>query len=249
MKVRAIEGGTTAATQKLAARIAGFTLLLLMASGFIGMFAFGRDQIVEGNAAATALNVLAHERGVRGSLAFEIVMLNCDVVLALALYALLKPLNAALALLGSFWRFANAVMLGMGIAASLVGLDLLVTPNFMSLPNAGQSQAMSLVFFDLQNRLSLMGLLFFCLGAGVHSWLLYKSRYIPRIISGLYLFACIEMLVCCFAFITFPKTRAVLDPAFVVPDFFAELAAALWLAIKGATLPAVAEVVLPSLHA
>lgn len=244
-----MEERTVAATQEIAARIAGFTLLLLMASGFIGMFAFGRHHIVEGNAAATALNVLAHERSVRGSLAFEIVMLNCDVVLALALYALLKPVNAALALLGSFWRIANAVMLGMGIAASLVGLDLIVNPNSMSLPHAGQSQAMALVFFDLHNRLSLMGLLFFCLGAGVHSWLLYKSRYIPRIISGLYLFSCVEMLVCCFAFITFPKTRGVLDPAFVVPDFFAELSAALWLAIKGATLPAAAEETLPSLHA
>jgi hypothetical protein len=79
--------------------------------------------------------------------------------------------------------------------------------------------------------------MFFCLGAGVHSWLLYRSRYIPRIISGLYLFACVEMFLCCFTFIIFPKTRSVLDPAFVVPDAFAELAAALWLALKGAKLP------------
>ncbi len=79
--------------------------------------------------------------------------------------------------------------------------------------------------------------------------LLYKSRYIPRVISGLYLFSAIEMLLCCFAFITFPRTRAVLDPAFLVPDFFAELSAALWLAIKGATLPAPAEVTTPSLLA
>jgi Domain of unknown function (DUF4386) len=239
----AIDERTTVATQQVAAHIAGFTLLLLMASGFVGMFAFGRDPIVEGNAVATAQNVLAHERGVRGSLACEIVMLNCDVVLALALYALLRPVNAALALLGSFWRIANAVLLGVGVAASLVSLDLLGNPNFNSLMNAGQSHAMALVFFDLHNRLSLMGLMFFCLGAGVHSWLLYKSRYIPRIISGLYLFASIEMLLCCFVFVTFPKTRAVLDPAFLVPDFFAELSAALWLAIKGARLPAPAETI------
>jgi hypothetical protein len=79
--------------------------------------------------------------------------------------------------------------------------------------------------------------MFFCLGAGVHSWLLYRSGYIPRLISGLYLFACIEMLVCCFTFLLFPQTRAVLDPAFLVPDIFAELSAALWLAFKGVTLP------------
>jgi Domain of unknown function (DUF4386) len=228
---------TTEATQRIAARIAGWTLLLLMASGFTGMFAFGANPIVDGDAVATAQNILAHERAFRGSLACEIVMLNCDVVLALALYALLKPVNATLSLLGSFWRIANAGLLGVGVAASLVALDLFSHPNFMSLLNAGQLHPIALIFFDLHDRLSLMGLMFFCLGAGVHSWLLYRSRYIPRIISGLYLFACVEMFLCCFTFIIFPKTRSVLDPAFVVPDAFAELAAALWLALKGAKLP------------
>jgi hypothetical protein len=90
----------------------------------------------------------------------------------------------------------------------------------------------------LHNRVSLMGLMFFCCGAGVHSWLLWRSGYIPRVISGLYLFASVEMLVFCFVFLVFPTSRAVLDPGFLVPDFFAELAAALWLAFKGVKLPA-----------
>lgn len=235
----------TEATQMLAGRIAGFTLLLLMASGFIGMFAFGRHHILWGDAAGTAQNMLGRELGFRGGLACGIVMFNCDVVLALALYALLKPVNAALALLGSFWRVANAVLLAVGVAVTLVGLDLISNPQVMSLLNASQSHALALIFFDLNSRLSLMGLMFFCFGAGVHSWLLYKSRYIPRVISGLYLFASAEMLLCCFAFITFPVTRAMLDPGFLVPDFFAELSAALWLAVKGVTLPTRAARTLP----
>jgi len=212
-----------------------------MASGFTGMFAFGANPIVDGDAVTTAQNVLAHERAFRGSLACEIVMLNCDVVLALALYALLKPVNPNLALLGSFWRMANAGMLGAGVAATLVALDLFSNPNYMSLLNRGQLHPLVLLFFDLHDRLSLMGLVFFCFGAGVHSWLLYKSRYIPRIISGLYLFACVEMLLCCFTFLIFPPMRDVLDPAFIAPDAVAELSAALWLALKGAHLPTVAK--------
>jgi hypothetical protein len=227
---------TTGATQRIAAHIAGWTLLLLMASGFTGMFV-GGNQIIDGDAVATARNMLAHERAFRTGLACEVVMLNCDVVLALALYALLKPVNGTLALLGSFWRVANAGVLGVGIAASLVALDLFSNPNYVSLLNGSQLHPIALIFFDLHDRLSLMGLMSFCLGAGVHSWLLYRSRYIPRIISGLYLFACIEMLLCCFTFLIFPKIREVLDPAFVVPDAIAELSAALWLAIKGVRLP------------
>lgn len=106
---------------------------MLMASGFIGMFAFGGNPIVDGDAAGTAQNVIAHERAFRGSVACEIIMLNCDVVLALALYALLKPLNGTLALLGSFWRVANAGVFAVGVAASLVALELFSNHNYMSL--------------------------------------------------------------------------------------------------------------------
>jgi hypothetical protein len=191
---------STLATQSTAARIAGWTLLLLMVSGLAGMLAFGVSPIVDGDAVATAQNMLMHERAFRGSLTCEIVMLNCDMVLALALYL-----------------FSN--------------------PKYMSLMDGRQSHALASIFFDLHKRLSIMGLMFFCFGAGIHSWLLYKSRYIPRIISALYLFACVEMLLCFFLFILFPRTRDVLDPAFIVPDALAELSAALWLALKGADLP------------
>jgi hypothetical protein len=227
---------STLATQNAAARIAGWTLLLLMVSGFAGMFAFGTSPIVSGDAAGTARNIAAHERAYRGSLACGIVMLNCDIVLALCLYALLRPVNSTLALLGSFWRTANAIVLGVGVSASLVALDLFSNPKYMSLLEGGQSHSLALILFDLNSRLSMMGLMFFCFGAGIHSWLLYQSKYIPRIISGLYLFSCIEMLVCFFLFIILPNTRAVLDPAFVVPDAIAEFSAAVWLAFKGVKL-------------
>ena len=228
---------TTEASQRIAARVAGFTLLLLMVSGFAGMLVSGGHLVVGGDAAATARNLLTHERVFRVGLACEFVMLSCDVVLALALFELLKPVNSTLALLGSFWRVANAVVLGVGVAASLVGLDLLVNSHYTSLLSADQLHAIAMMFFDLHSRVSLMGLMFFCFGAGVHSWLLWRSGYIPRVISGLYLFASVEMLLCCFAFLVFPQSRAVLDPGFLVPDFFAELSAALWLAFKGVKLP------------
>jgi len=229
--------GTTEATQRAAARIAGVALLFVMVSGFVGMFGFRVHEVVSGDAAATARNILAHEHAFRGKLACEIVMLNCDAILALALYALLKPVNATLALLGAFWRMANSVLLGVDVAVSLVRLDFLGDLHATSSLNPDQLNAISGIFFGLHSRLGFMGLIFFCLGAGVHSLLLYKANYIPRIISGLYLFASVEMLLCCFVLVVFPEAKPVLDPAFLIPDFFAELSAALWLAFKGVTLP------------
>jgi hypothetical protein len=50
---------------------------------------------------------------------------------------------------GSFWRIANALVLGVGVASSLVGLDLLSNPHETSLLNLGQLHALTLIFFDL----------------------------------------------------------------------------------------------------
>ena len=84
---------------------------------------------------------------------------------------------------------------------------------------------------------SLVGLIFFSPGAAVHSSLLLKSAYIPRILSGLYLFAAVWLLLCCFGFIIAPKSMTMFNAAFIVPDFVAELLVGLWLAFKGANVP------------
>ena len=221
-------------SQRLAARIAGFTLLLLIASGISGMFIAPDSLVGAHDAAATAHNLLAHERAFRVSLVFEIVMFNCDVVLAIALYALLKPVNEALALLGSFWRVANAIVLGIGIATSLVALHCLSGGPDLAATSADQLRTLAALLFRIHDTASTIGLIFFCFGAGVHSYLLLKSRYIPRILSGLYLFVTVQLLLSTLAFLIFPKLTLLISfPAFI-PDLVAELSTALWLAFKGA---------------
>jgi hypothetical protein len=100
-------------SQRVYARIAGVSLLVIILSSLLS-----NDLIAAVDAAATARNILTHERQFRVGLAGELIMLNSDVVLALALYALLKPVNRLLALLGAFWRVANAIVLGVGVVES-----------------------------------------------------------------------------------------------------------------------------------
>jgi hypothetical protein len=77
-------------------------------------------------------NIVAHELQFRVGPAFEIVMFNCDVVLAVALYVLLEPINPALALLGAFWRLGNAIVLGVSVAFSLAALDFFYAAHLTS---------------------------------------------------------------------------------------------------------------------
>ena len=81
---------------------------------------------------------------------------------------------------------------------------------------------------------------FFQCGMAVHGYLLFKSKYIPQILSGFYLFAALVIFICSFLLIIFPGAEEVISPAYVVPDFFAELIVALWFLFKGIKMPRIA---------
>lgn len=227
---------TPKASQQLAARIAGFTLLLLIFSGLLSNFAFNAPLLVEGDAAATLHNLVAHEHTLRLSLATGIVMFNCDIILAVALFVLLKPVNEGLALLGILWRVANAFVLG---AVDVYGFFIVGLPEssaWQAALSPTQMQVLIKSLHSFEHYGSYIGLMFFCLGAGVHSFLLFKSRYIPRVLSGLYLFACVEMLVCFFVVLLFPRQMPSIGFVWLIPDLVAEISVAAWLAFKGAAI-------------
>jgi hypothetical protein len=153
-----------------------------------------------------------------------------------ALYGLLKRVDAPLALLGTLWRFANAVVLGVGIVAALTALKLLGATPDIEVFRANQFQALAGQFLRMNSAASPIGLLFWSMGASVHSYLLWKSKYIPRVLSGAYLAVAVMILIGGFAIMISPAIDAVIDPWFVFPDLPVELAVALWLAIKGAKI-------------
>ena len=224
-------------SQRLAGRIAGFTLLLLIASGLTGNF-IGPDSLAgASDVAAAARNLLAHEQAFRVSLVCETIMFNCDVVLALALYALLKPVNASLALLGSFWRVANAIVLGVAVTASFAALRCLGASHDLAAFRPDQLYSLAALLFRVHDTASTIGLIFFCFGAAVHSYLLFRSAYIPKVLSGLYMFAAVQLLLSSFAFLIFPHLATLLGFSAFIPDLMAELSTALWLAFKGVNIP------------
>ena len=208
--------------QRCYARIAGLTLLLICLS-----FVLSNSLVVAGDAAATARNILAHERQFRVGIAGEFFMLNGDVLLAVALYALLKPVDAPLALLGTLWRFANALIQGVGVVVSLVALDYLNDAHYPTAFRSDQVQAMARQLLDMHDTAMAVGLVFFGLGAAIHAYLLWVSRYIPRLLSGAYIAVAVVILISCSAEIVFPSLDAIIYPWFIAPDFVVELSVGL----------------------
>ena len=203
------------------ARVAGVALLLIIVFGLTSM-AVEPAQVV----GAAAQGPTAHEAAFRLSLVCSFLMLNNDVLLAAALYGLLAPVDGTLALLGSFWRIANAALLGAGVAAGLTGLR-----------SAGlEGPMIASPLFHLPGSLSFVGLWFWSLGAAAHSVLLWRSGYIPKVLSGAYLIVAVAIFLGCLVEALSPATGRVIDPWFVLPDLPVELAVGLWMAFRGARL-------------
>ncbi len=89
---------------KKTARVAGFLYLTIIIAGIFAEFFVRQSLIVPGDATATANNIMASEGLFRIGIASDLIMIMCDVALALAFYALLKPVSNSLSLLAAFFR-------------------------------------------------------------------------------------------------------------------------------------------------
>src|SRR5690242_5973565 len=136
----------TEVSPRFRARMAGVCQLLEAMTAVFGQVIVLGRLVVAGNAAATAANILGHERLFRLGFASSLIGVGCHLAWALLLYELLKPVNRSLSLLAAF-----VILVGCSIQAltSLLYLAPLVVLQDGSSLNAfapGQSQALALMF-------------------------------------------------------------------------------------------------------
>jgi hypothetical protein len=78
-------------TQRTAARVVGATYLIALVPAVFAEFYVRGQLVVAGNAAQTALNIVAHERLFRLGIASNLAVFAIDIALITALYMVLNP--------------------------------------------------------------------------------------------------------------------------------------------------------------
>ena len=190
---------------------------------------------MDGNAAATAASyILSHEMLFRfGMLSY----LLCSVLwifVTLALYQLLKDVDHSLAvlmvILGGLMVtplfFANAA----NDAAALLfarGAD------FLSVFDKPQREAFVLLFLNLHHQIDLANGIFWGIWLIPFGLLVYRSRFLPRILGAWLILGCFGYLAFSFTGILYPTYE---DKVFTLtqPLRIGELVMMLWLVIMGA---------------
>jgi hypothetical protein len=107
-----------------AARIAGVGLLGMTAIAIFGIVAT-QNVIVAGDAARTASSIMGRELLFRLGICGWLVVAILDVVVALALYIVLRRVNRSLSLLAAWFRLAYAAVFVASVANLLLAVQLL----------------------------------------------------------------------------------------------------------------------------
>ncbi len=223
-------------SQRTAAIAAGISIVLMaVVAGF--SFGFVLDSlVVSGDAAATAANILASETLFRVGVFGWIVILILDVIVAWALYVVLKRANKSLSLLTAWFRLVYAALLGVSLLSFVIVLLLISGADYLKVFEADQLQALVLLFINAFDGMWRIGLVVFGCHLLLLGYLVYQSGYIPKVIGFLLIIASLGYLIDNLGTLLLPDYTdytEMINLVFMLPMIVGEVGLGLWLLIKG----------------
>jgi hypothetical protein len=230
MNIRSI--GTS---QRKAAKVAGFMFLFSLIVPSLN-WAFVLSQfIVAENVISTAQNIMANELLFRIGITIELMMSAGLIVLALALYIILKPVNRNLALLGLLWKLAEAIIAAAIVLVSFIALQVLNGDAYVTVFLPEQLQVPIGLILNAHVATYSIPMVFLGLDMIVFSYLFFKSKYIPRILAGFGILSFALIFIHALMFILVPKyaTMPINQVIFWTPSGLFEIIIGIWLLSKG----------------
>lgn len=209
-------------SQRKAARVVGWAYLLAI------------PPAVFAEAAATASNLVAHERLFRLGTAANLAAFALDVVLITALYVVLKPVDRNLALLATFWGLIETAILIVATVSDLEALRVLSSADSLHVFEADRLQALARLALGAHGAAYHVGLVLAGLRSTVFAYLWLKSSFIPKPLAAWGVFSSLLLAACTYASIIFPELAKVVTVAYYGgPIFIFELTMGFWLLFKG----------------
>ncbi|MNZ92168.1 hypothetical protein D3C78_1111830 [compost metagenome] len=164
-----------------------------------------------------------------------IIILVCDIVVAWALYLLMKPIHPGLSLLGAWLRLVYAAILGIAVMRLIDVLLLTDGTGYLSLLTSNQLQGQVMLELEAFEKIWSIGLIVFGGHILMIGWIALKWDRIPKIISLFLLAASIGYVVIHLFNILIPQYKGIiimLEYIFIVPMIAGELGLGLWLLFK-----------------
>jgi hypothetical protein len=157
------------------------------------------------------------------------------IVLALALYIILKPVNRNLALLGLLLKLAEAVVVAVIVLVSFIALQIINGGAYLTVFTPEQLQASVGFILNVHTVLYSIPMVFLGLDLMVFFYLFYKSKYIPGILAGFGILSFALIFIHALGNILVPEYAAmrVIEIICYSPSCIVEIVVGIWLLSKG----------------
>jgi len=218
------------------ARFAGVLYLVITIAAIVAHIYVPSLIIVPGDAAATAKNMIESSTLFRlGTVGGELVVLLSEVILAVVLYVLLKPVNKTLSLIAAVSRLVMTTVHGINLINYFFAMLLVSGTGYLSVFSTEQAQSLAMLFLEAHGYGFTIGIAFLTIHVFLLGYLIFKSGYFPKVLGVLFIAAGVGYLVDSFALLLLPAYKT--TPGFIAATIaIAELAFPLWLLIKGVNI-------------
>jgi len=180
MKTRTLE-----TSPQVYARIAAILYLVVISAGIIAQMVIGGQIIVDGDAATTASNILAHQDLFQLGFTLYMIEMMCQIALAVLFYILLKPVNRNVALLAMVFFLVGCTIKTLSRLFYIAPLLVLGSSPYLTIFSAEQLQALALLLLNVNNQAAGMALAFFGVSTFLNGYLIFRSAFLPRILGVL----------------------------------------------------------------
>jgi hypothetical protein len=161
MNATAMVGRLEETSPRFEARITGaFYLLTILTGIFAQGFVSGR-LVVDGDAAATATNILTHRGLFQLGFAVYLIEMACQIAMTALFYDLLKPAGRSVSLLAAFLGLTGCIIKTLSRLFFIAPLFILGGAHYLSVFSREQLQALALLFLRVNDHGAAIALVFF----------------------------------------------------------------------------------------
>jgi hypothetical protein len=167
------------------ARITGVFYLLTIVTGIIAQGFLAGKLIVPSDAGATATNIAMHASTFRLGFSVYMIEMACQVAITGLFYELLKPVSRSVSLISAFFSLVGCAIKTTSRLFYLAPLLVVGGAPYLSVFNAQQLQALSMLFLKINDHGAGIGLFFFGVSTLIKGYLIIRSTFLPRILGAL----------------------------------------------------------------
>jgi len=214
---------------RTAALVAGFALLVMViAAPFVELFAYPK-LVVSDNVEKTIKNI-TDNKGLFVYVIFGYLLtFVCDIVVAWALYILLKPVNKQLSFLTALFRWVYTIIALIALLNLVTVFRILNTSDYSTLFQSNEVNTLIMFLLKSFKGSWYFGFVFFSIHLILLGYLVIKSSYVPGILGILLIITGLGYLLTTIK----PYLFSNVNIDFARYTFYGELVFMLWLLIKG----------------